>query len=139
MLSHISTAPSSCSPTTTASFFVYFRSSLFTLASPTIKKLFPTKQRSQFYPSLFSRSQQRHCSNFSAPSSSAMDSPSIAAVDSVADDLRNKTFISTNNDSNNNSNKNKGVKLKLEELNWDHSFVRELPGDPRTDIMPREV
>ncbi|XP_073010398.1 uncharacterized protein [Typha latifolia] len=31
------------------------------------------------------------------------------------------------------------VSLTLEELNWDHSFVRELPGDPRTDKMPREV
>lgn len=30
-------------------------------------------------------------------------------------------------------------RLKLEELKWDHSFVRELPGDPRTDRMPREV
>lgn len=30
-------------------------------------------------------------------------------------------------------------RFKLEELNWDHSFVRELPGDPRTDRMPREV
>ncbi|KAJ1699904.1 hypothetical protein LUZ63_008416 [Rhynchospora breviuscula] len=30
-------------------------------------------------------------------------------------------------------------RLKLEELNWDHSFVRELPGDPRMDHMPREV
>ncbi|CAA7407996.1 unnamed protein product [Spirodela intermedia] len=29
--------------------------------------------------------------------------------------------------------------LRLEELNWDHSFVRELPGDPRTDSTPREV
>lgn len=32
-----------------------------------------------------------------------------------------------------------GVPRKLEELNWDHSFVRELPGDPRTDAVPREV
>lgn len=31
------------------------------------------------------------------------------------------------------------ARLKLEELNWDHSFVRELPGDPRTDKIPREV
>ncbi|WOL19234.1 hypothetical protein Cni_G28032 [Canna indica] len=30
-------------------------------------------------------------------------------------------------------------RLKLEELNWDHSFVRELPGDPRTDKIPRQV
>lgn len=29
--------------------------------------------------------------------------------------------------------------MKLEDLNWDHSFVRELPGDPRTDLFPREV
>ncbi|KAJ0961700.1 hypothetical protein J5N97_000019 [Dioscorea zingiberensis] len=31
------------------------------------------------------------------------------------------------------------TQLKLEELNWDHSFVRELPGDPRADIISREV
>ncbi|KAF3787812.1 UPF0061 protein [Nymphaea thermarum] len=32
-----------------------------------------------------------------------------------------------------------GVKRTLEDLNWDHSFVRELPGDPRSDAIPREV
>lgn len=31
------------------------------------------------------------------------------------------------------------IRLKLEDLSWDHSFVRELPGDPRTDAIPREV
>eukprot|EP00262_Sarcandra_glabra_P011968 TRINITY_DN2977_c0_g1_i1.p1 TRINITY_DN2977_c0_g1~~TRINITY_DN2977_c0_g1_i1.p1 ORF type:complete len:647 (-),score=91.90 TRINITY_DN2977_c0_g1_i1:109-2049(-) len=31
------------------------------------------------------------------------------------------------------------VSLNLEELNWDHSFARELPGDPRTDAIPRQV
>ncbi|GMH11506.1 hypothetical protein Nepgr_013347 [Nepenthes gracilis] len=30
-------------------------------------------------------------------------------------------------------------RLKLKELNWDHSFVRELPGDPRRDNIPRQV
>ncbi|RLM56339.1 hypothetical protein C2845_PM10G09410 [Panicum miliaceum] len=30
-------------------------------------------------------------------------------------------------------------RLALEELSWDHSFVRELPGDPRSDTVPREV
>ncbi|AQL03397.1 UPF0061 protein azo1574 [Zea mays] len=30
-------------------------------------------------------------------------------------------------------------RLVLEELPWDHSFVRELPGDPRSDTIPREV
>ncbi|KAL3519166.1 hypothetical protein ACH5RR_021755 [Cinchona calisaya] len=75
-----------------------------------------------------------------------MDSPSIAAVDSITDDLKNQSLNSSHNNNNNeiannnnNNNKDKGVKLKLEELNWDHSFVRELPGDPRTDIIPREV
>lgn len=28
---------------------------------------------------------------------------------------------------------------KLEDLNWDHSFVRELPGDSRSDSIPRQV
>ncbi|KAM0002206.1 putative protein adenylyltransferase SelO [Helianthus debilis subsp. tardiflorus] len=31
------------------------------------------------------------------------------------------------------------LKLSLEDLNWDHSFVRELPADPRTDGMQRQV
>ncbi|KAJ0953126.1 hypothetical protein HanPSC8_Chr02g0080351 [Helianthus annuus] len=31
------------------------------------------------------------------------------------------------------------LKLSLEDLNWDHSFVRELPADPRTDFMQRQV
>ncbi|TVU11417.1 hypothetical protein EJB05_45003, partial [Eragrostis curvula] len=30
-------------------------------------------------------------------------------------------------------------RLALEELPWDHTFVRELPGDPRSDTIPREV
>ncbi|CAN6201669.1 unnamed protein product [Urochloa humidicola] len=30
-------------------------------------------------------------------------------------------------------------RVALEELPWDHSFVRELPGDPRSDTIPREV
>lgn len=34
---------------------------------------------------------------------------------------------------------NERKKFKLEELNWDHSFVRELPGDSRTDGPPRQV
>lgn len=55
-------------------------------------------------------------------------------MDSVADDLRKQTLQSNDGDSS-------GIrtKLKLEELNWDHSFVRELPGDPRTDTISREV
>ncbi|CAK8574426.1 unnamed protein product [Lathyrus sativus] len=47
-------------------------------------------------------------------------------IDSVTQDFKNQT-IHTN-------------KFKtLEDLNWDNSFVRELPSDPRTDSFPREV
>lgn len=52
-------------------------------------------------------------------------SPSTAAI---ADDLRKLNLDISN-----------GSKVKLEELNWDNSFVRELPGDPMTDALPREV
>ncbi|XP_010257453.1 PREDICTED: uncharacterized protein LOC104597547 [Nelumbo nucifera] len=48
------------------------------------------------------------------------------SVESVTDDLRK----SLGNDK---------VRLKLEDLNWDHSFVRELPEDLITDTIPREV
>uniref|UniRef100_A0A0C9RMU2 Selenoprotein O n=1 Tax=Wollemia nobilis TaxID=56998 RepID=A0A0C9RMU2_9CONI len=37
------------------------------------------------------------------------------------------------------SNESKRKFLKLEQLNWDDSFVRELPGDSRTDGPPRQV
>ncbi|KAL2323827.1 hypothetical protein Fmac_022885 [Flemingia macrophylla] len=37
------------------------------------------------------------------------------------------------------SNHNLRTPLRLQDLNWDHSFVRELPADPRTDSIPREV
>ncbi|XP_060196677.1 uncharacterized protein LOC132625995 [Lycium barbarum] len=62
--------------------------------------------------------------------SSSMDSTS-ATVDSVTSNLKNQTLV---NDENNSKHM-----LKLEELNWDHSFVRELPPDPRTDTLQREV
>lgn len=59
----------------------------------------------------------------------AMGSPEqqgfSASLDSVTQDLQNHNLQSH--------------KLKLEDLNWDHSFVRELPPDPRTDPLPREV
>ncbi|XP_024983885.1 uncharacterized protein LOC112519822 isoform X1 [Cynara cardunculus var. scolymus] len=57
--------------------------------------------------------------------------PAVATAvsdDSVTDGLENQS-----------SSENVRVKLKLEDLNWDHSFVRELPSDPRTDIISREV
>lgn len=61
-----------------------------------------------------------------------MDSSS-ASVDSLTHDLKNQSLGTDAHDQSNTT------KFKLEDLNWDHSFVRELPGDPRTDIFPREV
>ncbi|CAK9137756.1 unnamed protein product, partial [Ilex paraguariensis] len=60
----------------------------------------------------------------------SMDSPSMVNADSssLADDFKKQSLDDNNG----------VVKLKLEELNWDHSFVLELPGDPRTDTIPRE-
>ncbi|KAI3431152.1 Selenoprotein O [Psidium guajava] len=51
------------------------------------------------------------------------------AVESVTRDLRDHSLVD----------KDKKRGLKLEDLTWDHSFVRELPGDTRTDAFPREV
>lgn len=47
------------------------------------------------------------------------------SVESVTADLKNQSLGRD--------------KKKLEDLNWDHSFVRDLPGDPRTNTHPREV
>ncbi|KAM7497344.1 hypothetical protein LguiA_021758 [Lonicera macranthoides] len=62
----------------------------------------------------------------------AMNNNPDLSVDSVADDLKKQKLSDDD-----------GVRVKLrkslDDLNWDHSFVRELPGDPRTDIIPREV
>lgn len=76
-----------------------------------------------------------------------MDSPSpspspetAAAVDSVARDLQNQSLRGGEDQRDDGfGNGAKRARLKLEDLIWDHSFVRELPGDPRTDTMPREV
>ncbi|KAE8660320.1 hypothetical protein F3Y22_tig00116954pilonHSYRG00153 [Hibiscus syriacus] len=60
--------------------------------------------------------------------------PSALSVDFVADGLKKQSLSEHDN-----NNKKKSVKLSLEDLNWDHSFVRELPGDPRSDSIPRQV
>ncbi|XP_050367554.1 uncharacterized protein LOC126785917 [Argentina anserina] len=62
-----------------------------------------------------------------------MDSPpppEHPSVDSVTHDLRNQSLAGGDAPR---------ARLKLEDLNWNNSFVRELPGDPRTDTFPREV
>ncbi|GFP99842.1 30S ribosomal protein s11 chloroplastic [Phtheirospermum japonicum] len=73
-------------------------------------------------------------------------------VDSISEDLKNQNMEHNNGNYNNNYGRdgvNTGmnvdnicrirVKLKLEELKWDHSFIRELPGDLRSDLTPREM
>ncbi|KAI6685919.1 hypothetical protein NL676_031832 [Syzygium grande] len=64
-----------------------------------------------------------------SPEDAAAAAADADAVESVTRDLRDQSL------------EDKGRKkgLKLEDLSWDHSFVRELPGDPRTDTFPREV
>lgn len=81
-----------------------------------------------------------------------MDSPpspdlAESAVDSVARDLKNQSLDDDKVEeegptllkNNNNDDKKKKKKKSLEDLCWDHSFVTALPGDRRTDTIPREV
>ncbi|KAL6976720.1 hypothetical protein U1Q18_025506 [Sarracenia purpurea var. burkii] len=91
-------------------------------------------RNSHFYASDLQKSNARSspvCDVASGSSTGfSMDSPSINtdfSVDSVADDLKKQSLG------------HEKVGLKLEDLNWDNSFVRELPGDPRTDNIPRQV
>ncbi|KAK4792225.1 hypothetical protein SAY86_022660 [Trapa natans] len=79
-----------------------------------------------------------HASSVGSGSSVSMDSPtplpeaSAASVESVTLDLKNQS-LDGDGDS------NRARRFRIEDLNWDNSFVRELPGDPRTDAFPREV
>lgn len=76
-------------------------------------------------------------------------SPSPSTVDSISEDLKNQRLENYGGDNHGTDVVNNAidtdnisqdsVRLRLEELKWDNSFVRELPGDPRTDIIPREV
>ncbi|GFP96922.1 hypothetical protein PHJA_001836300 [Phtheirospermum japonicum] len=92
----------------------------------------------------------RHFS--SVVSKDRASSPAAASVDSISEDLKNQKLEHNNGNNNNNYGRNGvntgmnvdnicriRVKLKLEELKWDHSFIPELPGDPRSDLTPREV
>ncbi|KAJ6945112.1 hypothetical protein NC651_000216 [Populus alba x Populus x berolinensis] len=103
----------------------------------------PSFLKSQFCPRsppahLFKPSLSRHVSTRSFPSirgssSVSMESSSpepTVSLDSVTQDLKNQTLGPDDVSK---------AKLKLEDLNWDHSFVRALPGDPRADTIPRQV
>lgn len=60
---------------------------------------------------------------------SSQQSSVAASVEQVTQDLQNQKLTHDCNQ----------PKLKLEDLNWDHSFVRELPSDSRVDNIPRQV
>ncbi|PIN18969.1 putative protein (YdiU family) [Handroanthus impetiginosus] len=96
-----------------------------------------------FFPFNRYNSGKRHFSAVVSMDGSSSSSPVAASVDSISEYLKNQTLgnnkgTNYSHDGVNNTSENR-VRLKLEELNWDHSFIRELPGDPRTDIIPREV
>ncbi|CAA7039883.1 unnamed protein product [Microthlaspi erraticum] len=101
--------------------------------------LFSSSAKIPFCPSLrreFRLSPSRSSSSFrrmeSSPASSSSPTPVTAsAADSLAKDLHNQTLGAVD----------EGAKIKrrLEDFNWDHSFVKELPGDPRSDVISREV
>ncbi|KAH1108873.1 hypothetical protein J1N35_012641 [Gossypium stocksii] len=111
------------------------------ITSLCLRPFLPSSPKSPFYPSLACHvstgGNLRMDSTSPDPSSS-----SSVSVDSVADGLKNQSLrehdIGNNSNMNNENKKNNG-NLSLEDLNWDHSFVRELPGDPRSDLIPRQV
>lgn len=53
---------------------------------------------------------------------------SAPLLDSVTQEFKNQSLVHQKKKHN-----------KVEDLNWDNSFVRDLPSDPRTDPLPREV
>ncbi|XP_075507116.1 uncharacterized protein LOC142543633 [Primulina tabacum] len=98
----------------------------------------------RFYP--FSPLKFQKLQTFTIFSMDGSASPSAGAVDSISDGLRNQSLEIGRDDScvvsksvDKDGIAQNRVKLKLEELRWDHSFFRELPGDPRTDLIPRQV
>ncbi|KAL9458880.1 hypothetical protein AB3S75_007712 [Citrus x aurantiifolia] len=102
----------------------------------------PRLPKFPFYPSYFTKSPSCpsiacHVSTTGGGGAAQMESS--ASVDSVTHDLKNQRLdTETETDGGDESKMTKKLKA-LEDLNWDHSFVRELPGDPRTDSIPREV
>ncbi|EPS69914.1 hypothetical protein M569_04849 [Genlisea aurea] len=94
---------------------------------------FRSSSRSKFSSNLFNLKKLRQFSP-----AVYMDGSS-SAVESVSEALKNQSLGSENYGIDNDEISPNRAKLKLEELRWDHSFVNELPGDPRTDNIPREV
>lgn len=64
-------------------------------------------------------------------SSSSPMSVTASETDSLAKDLQNQNLGAVDEGAK--------IKRKLEDFNWNHSYVKELPGDPRSDVTSREV
>ncbi|KAF2614279.1 hypothetical protein F2Q70_00007362 [Brassica cretica] len=97
--------------------------------------LFTSSAKFPFYPSLRREfrlvpSRSSSSSSFRLMDSSAASSPTPVTA-SETDSLGEETQSQTD--------EGDKIKRKLEELNWDHSFVKELPGDPRSDVISRKV
>ncbi|WZY84098.1 hypothetical protein YC2023_030482 [Brassica napus] len=63
-------------------------------------------------------------------SSSSPMSVTASETDSLAKDLQNQNLGAVDEGAK--------IKRKLEDFNWNHSYVKELPGDPRSDVTSRE-
>ncbi|OMO94240.1 hypothetical protein CCACVL1_06092 [Corchorus capsularis] len=119
------------------------KSPLLSLSSSSLRlrSFLPSSSKFPLCPSLLRKPRFSFACHVSTGGNLRMDSPSpdppsSLSVDSVADGLKNQSLSERDNDELNHENKSK---LSLEDLNWDHSFVRELPGDPRSDSIPRQV
>ncbi|KAK6937063.1 Protein adenylyltransferase SelO [Dillenia turbinata] len=130
MLSHISAT--TLTRTASSSVSLFSLSFLFSLSSSSFlrrRNRLHSPPATSCFPPLACASRARLSSSMdAADKDSTMTSTTI---ESVTDGLRNQSLDSDGD----------GVRVKkqLEDLNWDHSFVRELPGDPRIDIIPRQV
>ena len=110
------------------------------LTSLCLRPFLPSASKFPFYPSLLLKPRFSFARHVSTGDSLRMDSPSPDPPPlSVADGLKNQCLREQDNDNIKSENKNKNFKLSLEDLSWDYSFVRELPGDPRSDSIPRQV
>ncbi|KAE9463219.1 hypothetical protein C3L33_04869, partial [Rhododendron williamsianum] len=123
MLSHLSASLSHSSPSLSST-ALRFRP-LFPKSPPSLLPLLSKSLANfHFHPSNIHTSRPRPSPFCGVLSGSSMESPS---VESISDELKKQSLGPDE------------VRLNLEDLRWDNSFVRELPGDPKTLNIPRQV
>ncbi|KAL5976877.1 hypothetical protein ACLOJK_021212 [Asimina triloba] len=131
-LSKLSTALFFSSPSSKPSF----------LSPPSLWRTLPVRRNSSFFP--VDRKEHRAGSR---PSIACQGVERFCTLASPGVPLRDQKLVmepmpSSQLDDSKDQGESEGgglVRLRLEDLKWDHSFVGELPGDPRTDLIPREV